>query len=431
MGYHLEQARTYRLALGPADDHSRTLGLRAGRRLAAAGRRAADRDDVQPALRLLSQAEALLVEDPPARFAALLALANVAFQENYTVALEAASRAESVSADVGELATRRARLWTSSIRAMTDPTFTLSDARAEVEAGRQAFEAAGDVDALLDAHQVMLLVDLNVAHWQDVATSARRGVELATATGRALRRADFAGWLSNALLWGSTPASESLATIESLLVSETRRLTRSSMLSAISLLRAVLGDRAGADAAHIAGMAIRDDLGSRRSEFRHAYMEYALDDFPAAFEVARSEAADLERRGDTGQRSTMVGLQAWLLTLMGRDDEAARLAEEARQLAAPDDAVSQILWRAAAGVAKARLGLGEEADQITSDAITIAEGTDSMDAGTEWEARARVLSILGRRSEASSAARRALELYTQKGSVNFARRVEKLIADLR
>ena len=41
-GYHLDQARSYRLALGPEDDRTRALALRAGRRLASAGRRTAD-----------------------------------------------------------------------------------------------------------------------------------------------------------------------------------------------------------------------------------------------------------------------------------------------------------------------------------------------------------------------------------------------------
>src|SRR6185369_6770418 len=60
VGYHLDQARTYRLALGPEDERTRALALRAGRRLAAAGRRAFERDEVRTSIRLLSQAERLL-----------------------------------------------------------------------------------------------------------------------------------------------------------------------------------------------------------------------------------------------------------------------------------------------------------------------------------------------------------------------------------
>ena len=46
-------------------------------------------------------------------------------------------------------------------------------------------------------------------------------------------------------------------------------------------------------------------------------MQFALDDFPRRLPLARETAAELERRGDTGQRSTMVGLEAWILALTG------------------------------------------------------------------------------------------------------------------
>ncbi|HEV2006205.1 MAG TPA: adenylate/guanylate cyclase domain-containing protein, partial [Candidatus Limnocylindrales bacterium] len=354
MGYHLDQARTYRLALGPEDGHTRTLGLRAGRRLAAAGRRAADRDEVAPAIRLLTRAEALLIEDPPARFETLLQLVSVGFAEDYAVTMQVALRLEAVAAMIGELATRRARLWVSSVRSMTDPGFALSETRAEAESAALAFASAGDIDAILDAYQALILVDLNLAHWQDTATSARLGFELAREAGRDRRREDFAGWWSNALLWGSTDAAQSLATIDGLLGSISRRLSRSNMLSSVAVLRGVLGDRPGADAAHVEAAAIREELGLQPAEFRRAYMEYALDDFPAAIRFARAAAVDLERRGDTGQRSTILALEGWILALMGEDDEAARLAAESRQLTAPDDAVSQILWRTAESVVLAR-----------------------------------------------------------------------------
>ena len=96
-GYHLDQARTYRLALGPDDDRTRALALRAGHRLAAAGRRSADRDEVPTAVRLLTQAEALLVEDPPARFKTLNLLVHVGFDEDLVVSMQVAQRAEEVA----------------------------------------------------------------------------------------------------------------------------------------------------------------------------------------------------------------------------------------------------------------------------------------------------------------------------------------------
>jgi class 3 adenylate cyclase len=430
MGYHLDQARTYRLALGPDDERTRMLALRAGRRLASAGRRASARDDIQPAIRLLSRAEALLVEDAQARFDALLALVEAVSLQDYARGLRVAEQAEAVGRELGELAELRGRLWVWASRAWTDPEFRMSEIRPEVEAAIERFRAAGDVDALLDAVQVKLFVDLNGAHWRETAESARLGLQIATETARDLRRGDFARWLSNSLLWGSADATESLATIDALLSTEIRRSTRASILSAVSTLHGIIGDRAGSDAARAEAVAIGRELGSRPEMFRHAFAQYALDDLPGALQSARAEAADLASRGETGQRSTMVGLQAWVLVLMGQDAEAVRAAEEARQLGAADDAVTQIIWRAAAGVAQARLGNAEESDRLTLEAIAIADQTDSLNSATAWDARAMALAAFGRRSEALEAARRARDQHVAKGAVNFIRRTDALIAEL-
>ena len=103
-GYHLDQARTYRLALGPEDDRTRALALRAGRRLAAAGRRAAERDEIQSSIRLLSRAEELLVEDPAARFETLLLLIDIGFDQDFVAIAAWAEQAEAVAAALGDVA---------------------------------------------------------------------------------------------------------------------------------------------------------------------------------------------------------------------------------------------------------------------------------------------------------------------------------------
>ncbi len=428
-GYHLDQARTYRLALGPDDERTRALALRAGRRLAAAGRRNADRDEVQTAVRLMTQAEALLSEDPAARFATLIDLLYVGFDEDLAASLKVAELAEEVARAIDDLAVRRAQLWISLVRAFADPSFLISKIRSEAESAARAFEAAGDVDATLDASLAMVNVDLGLAHWHETASSARLGLERATAAGRERYREDFASWLSAALVWGSSDATESLADIERMLGSTSRRLTRASLLESMALLRAFLGDASGAEALHLEAVAVWDDLGQGRNEFRHAWIRYALDDFPTALLLAQETSADFERRGETGRRSTIVGLEAWILALTGEDEDASRVADESRRLGSEDDAVTQILWRAAASVVLARRGEVREADRVSAEGVAIADGTDSHDAGTAWLARAQVLSILGRPAEASEAARRSKEIWSAKGFVNGIRRAEALIVE--
>ncbi|MBI2780909.1 MAG: hypothetical protein HYX55_03800 [Chloroflexi bacterium] len=62
--------------------------------------------------------------------------------------------------------------------------------------------------------------------------------------------------------------------------------------------------------------------------------------------------------------------------LLGQNDEASWAAAEARRLAAPDDAVTQILWRAAESVAPARLDEGAEVDRLSLEAVAVAADTD-------------------------------------------------------
>jgi class 3 adenylate cyclase len=67
LGYHLQQAFSYRADLGPVDDRGRELATRAASRLASAGLRAHARGDMWGARKLLASAVALLPRDDVAR----------------------------------------------------------------------------------------------------------------------------------------------------------------------------------------------------------------------------------------------------------------------------------------------------------------------------------------------------------------------------
>jgi class 3 adenylate cyclase len=430
VGYHLAQARTYRLALGPEDGHTKSLALRAGHRLLAAGQRALARDDHKPAARLLGEAEQLLGDDAVGRYDALLALVEVLGSRDYQAAIRAAVEAEAVGATISEQAARRARVWVWAGRSWTDPSFAVEALRPQIEAAIESSREAGDIDGVLDGLQGLVLVDLNVAHWADVVTSARRGREVAIEHGREGRRGDFARWLANALLWGITPATDAIREIEELLEAETRRSQRGSMLASLSALEAIIGDRAKADAAEAAAIAIGQELGDRPNFFRHAFKEFALDEIAAGIAGARAEDAELGKLGETGQRSTMVGLQAYMHAIQGDNELALSRAEDSRALGALDDAVTQMLWRFAAALAHAQLGNLAEADRLSGEAVEVASKTDSLNAADAYEVRARVLSMLGRAEEMREAATRARELHAAKGSVNFLRRLDRFLAEV-
>ena len=76
VGYHLEQAFQYRVALGPRDVRAASLAARACERLEAAGRRALVRSDLPAAISLLERVSRLLPTDDTRRIALLAELSG-------------------------------------------------------------------------------------------------------------------------------------------------------------------------------------------------------------------------------------------------------------------------------------------------------------------------------------------------------------------
>jgi tetratricopeptide (TPR) repeat protein len=352
---------------------------------------------------------------------------QIALQDDLDRSFQVAREAEEVAtAALGAAEIRRARLMVSMARAWGDPTFISSPLRVEADEAVVAFTASGDTEGVLDAHAVRVLIELQAARWRACAAAAQDGLEVAAAAGLARRRDAFAGSLANATLWGPDDARAGIATIEAALGSTDRRLTRSTMLSTVGTLRAVLDDRAAAMAALDESAAIRTELGLGTAKFRDTYAMYALADLPAALEVAREEIGRLAARGETGNRSTLHGIVAVILARQGHDALALEEAAEAGALGQTDDAVTHLFLRVASGIVHARRGELAEADRLTREAIAIAEQTDFLEAASAWVARAIALVALDRRDEAAAAAGHARQLYAQKGHVNALRWVDSL-----
>jgi class 3 adenylate cyclase/tetratricopeptide (TPR) repeat protein len=433
VGYHLDQARTYRLALGPDDERTRALALRAGRRLAAAGLRAEERDELPAAVRLLEHAEALLVEDAAARFDTLVHLVACRWSTGaFGAFAEAAFLIAEVAPAVGELAVLRSRLWVGAARGVVDPSYVTLDGLATVEEATKAFEAAGDVDGLLDADSMRSQIHLNQARWRETGDAARVGWERARAAGRDRMLHLFARWLANAMTWGMEPVDSGLATIRELLATTSRRSARQALLMCAAHLHAYAGDRAAADSAVDEAMATRDELGLGRghADFRLAEIERALDDPEASLAAARRNEAWLAAAGETGMRSTIVVIAGLACLTLGDHEEALRLAAEGRRLAAPDDAISQVLWRAVEAVARARRGEHDAADHLSVESLDIASRTDGIGGADAWLARAEVLHLGGRLAEARAAALEARATYAAKGFVNGVSWAEARLASL-
>ena len=141
--------------------------------------------------------------------------------------------------------------------------------------------------------------------------------------------------------------------------------------------------------------------------------------------AGRPDLAELELRTDyevlsaVGERytlSTIAGLLADAVLRQGRLDEAIVLSAECEATTADDDVESQSLWRRVRARALAERGELDAAVRLSEDAYQLVADTDAplLKGGTLVD-MATVRAAAGQLSDATAAARRALDLFEAKG----------------
>jgi tetratricopeptide (TPR) repeat protein len=160
-----------------------------------------------------------------------------------------------------------------------------------------------------------------------------------------------------------------------------------------------------------------------------------LGDLEAAETALEHTIRVLELLGETGQRSTMFGFRARNAFDLARpESEIVAYAEECRRLAAADDTVSQVQWRAALAVAAARAGRADEAKRLIDDAQTLIEKDEAdftYEIALTAQDRGYIHAQSGEINDARRAYQEALALFEQKGDVMDAARVRERLAALR
>jgi Flp pilus assembly protein TadD len=162
----------------------------------------------------------------------------------------------------------------------------------------------------------------------------------------------------------------------------------------------------------------------------HAAMVELLADDPAAAErTLRRGYATLEAMGDTALLSTTAAFLGQSLIAQGRADAADELAAESARLAAPDDLVTQVLWRGVRARTLVARGGGDEAEDLAREAVSLSKKTDLINHTADALAD---LGIVVRERRGSTEARSAFEeaagLYAQKGNAVGMARVHAALA---
>jgi hypothetical protein len=208
-------------------------------------------------------------------------------------------------------------------------------------------------------------------------------------------------------------------------------------IRALANLEAMRGRFDEARALYRRSRATLDELGvgleaALTSTTASGPVELIADDAIAAESELRRDYEALAAMGERNYISTTAGLLAEALYRQARDDEALRLTEESEAIGAPDDVVTQFLWRSVRAKLLARQGRHGEAARLSSEAIgIIGQAQDPDSQGYAAIDQAEVFGMAGRLVDAERAAETAIELFEAKGNVASAARARATLEAIR
>jgi class 3 adenylate cyclase/tetratricopeptide (TPR) repeat protein len=433
LGYHLEQAFRYRCELGPLDEHGHDLGVRASRRLSAAGRRAFARGDIPAAANLLQRAIALLPRTDLARLRLIPDLGEVLLEQGEFA--EAESLLSEAILEAARAGDRRlhteASLARLAVRFANDPEDLSREVVRHVQNAVRDAERAGDHRGMAKAYRLLGTVHGTVARYGAAEQAVLQTIEHARLAGDSLMEVrNFPPYAMTAL-YGPLPVTEAIARCELLLPSARRdRRTEAVLLCVMAHLHGLIGMFDEARAQYRQARERLEDLGLKvlaaSTSIDSGPVEMLAGD-PAAAE--RELRRDFERLQEMGEKYLLSSVTAYLsqaVVAQGRFEEAEELSRSCEQVVLAEDVEAQSILRRVRALALANRGEGEEALALAHEAVDIIRGTDSpVMQGDALMDLAEVLRLAGRPGEAVETLEEALVLQERKGNLVSAARIRE------
>jgi ATP/maltotriose-dependent transcriptional regulator MalT len=263
-------------------------------------------------------------------------------------------------------------------------------------------EKLGDDHGLSRAWWLKSEVHVNACRWATRAENIERALEYARRAGDVGEQAALSALLAQALHYGPTPVSEAIRRCEEMLATVTPdRALQAGLHSTMGALRAMEGDFDEARSLWNEARTVYEELGLRARRAGRslvaAEIEMLAGNPGEAVAILRWACDLLDELGIHSIRATTGAFLADALSASGDFREARRYAAEAARHGAPDDVVTQAMWRIARSKADGDSELAEEAGRL-------AEQTDYPDL------KARALIALGDVTEAR-------RIYEEKGNV--------------
>jgi class 3 adenylate cyclase/tetratricopeptide (TPR) repeat protein len=425
LAYHLEQAYRYRVDLRTADGATQDLGSRAVEHLRTVAERALARGDAYGAVNLLSRATSLLADSDDRQPELLRRLAGAVgetgeLSREREILQEARDRATALD---DRAVVARIRLALVMNHASTDAGADVDEVAREADLAMRTFEELQDDRGLSAAWTARYWVAHQRYQQAEAFDALTRSHEYAQRAGDPRAVSDLSS-MSAAMLYGPTPVKEAIERSEAILEQvKGWRSDESFVLGFMGIMHAMDGrPDQGRELIARAG-AIAQDLGMRLTStatrsYWLAILESLSGDHAAAERELRSGYEVLDEMGEKNFASTLAARLAQALCALRRYEEAARFVAISREAAAPEDVVSQVIWRGAEAKVLAHAGKHREAKSRVDEAVELAGGTDALNMqGDVLMDLAEVQHAAGRRQDAEETIRTALELYERKGNV--------------
>jgi class 3 adenylate cyclase/tetratricopeptide (TPR) repeat protein len=424
VGYHFEQAVRYRGELAPVDEQVRALARQAAGYLEAAGARAHARGDAPAAVRLLQRAASLLEGGDPGRArlltglgAALMEAGQLSLADH---ALDSAHRMASATGD--ERLAAHARVQRLLLGLQVDMVHAAAEVGRLLPDLLGVFERGSDELGLCQVGRLRAAV-----YWmQGNSTAAEeawgRAALHARRAGDERQLTEILGWLASAALWGPTPAPEGIRRCERFLAEVgSHQIGEAVILNHLAGLYAMQDRVAEARRLLDRGMAAFEDLGATMtSSVTHpaSFVAMLTGDSAAAEAHLRRDYERLEGMGEQGYLATTAAFLAQAVAAQGRNDEAERFIEVSREAAGEEDLSARMVCQGLQARILAVRGRLEEAEELARAAVALAALTDFLNQhGDALLELAQVLTSAGRAHEAQAAVGEALSRYERKGNL--------------
>jgi class 3 adenylate cyclase len=424
LGYHLEQAYRYRSELGPLDDHGVDLGIRAAERLGSAGSRAIARGDMPAAASLLGRAAAVLPAAHPTRPWLLIRTGEARLElGEFAIAAQLIDEAIDVAAELrDEGLDAAARIERLRLRYMTEAAGSDAQVTAQVNQLIPALEAAGDQAGLARAWRIMTYIQAAATQWGAAEVAATAMIDHARAAGDRLMETRGLPALAGIARYGPLPVPEALSRCEELLTrAGGDRRAEALIERAIAHLRAMQGDFTTAREIYARVRRTLIELGwnfdAALVSLDSGPIEMLAGDPAAAERELRRDYELLDAMGERNYISTTAAYLAEAIHRLGRDEEASALTDFAERVAAPDDLLTQFLFRGTRAKILARAGLVDQGAELAREAVRLAHTSDDPTAqGNALLDLAEVLNTAGQVTEVEATLAAAAARFEAKGN---------------